>query len=337
MQTSRFQAQRARATAAWLALFSPVALLAGCAAYVSGDGTAGTEAIASGGEALIGGSPAAPDQFRSTVGIGDSCTAAKVAPRLFLTAAHCVAVGRPSRAMPPPEDFPPNGGISDGYLPGASVHLRWGLDATDGAEAQLSIVNTSIHPSWWTCPLCQDPIFSPGGGADVAVVEVAEDTPDIPEASIELGTIGIGTAVIKVGWGCEDRTNVDGNTVKLGRYKTAQASVIDVSEIRRFDGRMTDEQVAEVDAGYVITAGHDQDAASASLCLGDSGGPLYLAGGGAPRIVGVNSNYTFRPVDSEEEGGVSWTDWHTRTSLGSLHGIGQWLRDLGVNAVDSGL
>jgi hypothetical protein len=87
--------------------------------------------------------------------------------------------------------------------------------------------------------------------------------------------------------------------------------------------------VALIAEQYVVTAGHAQDEAFASLCLGDSGGPLYRPDRADPRVVGVNSDYSFR-----DQSGVSWTDWHTRTSRGSLHDIAEWLIDLGVNTVE---
>lgn len=334
-----FQSHKSRATASWLAIAPSMALLAGCVMEGEAVDSASSDSTASRQQDLIGGHPAAPDHFRSTVGIGDACTAAKVGDRLFLTAAHCVAVPRPLRGMPVPDDFPPNDGVRADYLPGEPLLINWGLDADDPDQAVFTIVETSIHPSWWDCPLCQDPILAQGGAADIALIEIAQNTPQIPEASVELGTIQPTTQVIKVGWGCEERTNIDPSTLELGRYKTEDASVIPVSEIQPDSSRppMTDEQVARVDASYVITAGRAQDEDAASLCLGDSGGPLYLPDNSDPRIVGVNSDYTFRASDDPDDlGGVSWTDWHTRTSLGSLHDVGQWLIDLGVNTVDGG-
>lgn len=283
---------------------------------------------------LIGGEPARAEQFRTTVAIGDSCTAAKVGARLFLTAAHCVALGRPLRGMPPPENFPANDGVADDYLPGRPLLIHWGLDVSDGKSEAFTIARTSIHPSWWSCPLCQDPILA-NGAADIAVIEISEDTPEIPQARVELAKIPTGAQVVKVGWGCEQRTNIDAGDAHLGRFKVSSASIIPVSEIRRYDSRISDDVVAAVDAAYLVTAGHDQAEASASLCLGDSGGPLYLSGDGEPRIVGVNSDYSFRPVEPPDLGGVSWADWHTRTSLNAGDGIGQWLRDSKVNTVVS--
>ncbi|HLV68089.1 MAG TPA: trypsin-like serine protease [Polyangiaceae bacterium] len=317
---------RVRKTALRLAIAPGVALLAGCA-FGGEAGDLGGEATASQSQALIGGSPAAPDYFRSTVGIGDVCTAAKVGPRLFLTAAHCVAVPRPIRGMPVPPDFPPNDGIAEDYLPGESLLIHWGLDADDPEQGEFTIVQTSIHPSWWACPLCEQPFLSQGGAADIAVIEIAEDTPQIPEAKVELDPIAVGTQVVKVGWGCEESINVDPSTLELGRYKAEDAWILPTSDIRHHDSPITDEQIATIDASYWITAGHDQNENFASLCLGDSGGPLYLPDDSDPRIVGVNAWYTFRVVTD----GVSWTDWHTKTALDSLHGVGQWLIELGVN------
>ncbi len=332
---SSFQTRKLRTAVFGLVVVPGAAFLAGCSADGGGFEGTGSHSFSSTEQALIGGEPAAPYHFRSTVGIGDACTAAKVGDRLFLTAAHCVAVPRPIRGMPVPEPFPPNDGIREDYLPGEQVLVHWGLDADDPEQGLFSIVRTSIHPSWWECPLCQDPLLSSEGAADIAVIEIAEATPGIPEASVELDAIEPGTQVVKVGWGCEERTNIDASTLELGRYKTEDAWVIPTTEILH-EGMppITDAQLARVDASYLITAGHAQDEDYASLCLGDSGGPLYLPNNSDPRIVGVNASYTFKPSgDPDDLGGVSWTDWHTKTSIDSLHDVGPWLIGLGVNTV----
>lgn len=321
-----------RATACLIAIVPAFAISCGAEGGAELDSN---HTFASNGEALIGGHLAAPYHFRSTVGIGDHCTAAKVGPRHFLTAAHCVAVPRPGRFEPVPENFPPNDGVRDDYLPGEPLLINWGLDADDSEQGVFTIVETSIHPSWWTCPLCQDPPLAQGGAADIAVVEIAENTPSVPEARVELDPIATDTQVVKVGWGCEERTNIDPSTLALDRYKTEDAWIIPASAIQHNTAPpISNGQVTTVAASYLITAGHAQDEDYASLCLGDSGGPLYLPNNSDPRIVGVNASYTFEPSsDPNDLGGVSWTDWHTKTSLDSLHGVGQWLIDLGVNTV----
>jgi len=307
--------------------------LLGCSAGSEGIAAGEDDAVASAEQALIGGQPAAATYFRSTVGIGDVCTAAKVGPRLFLTAAHCVSLGRPGRGQPVPDGFPANNGVADKYLPGKPLLMHWGLDVSSPEQGTFTIVNTTIHPSWWACPLCQDQIRGSNGAADIAVIQIAQDTPQIPQARVELDAIAVGAQVVKVGWGCEERTNVDPSTVHLGRYKAAPATVIPVSQIRHDDSPLTDSQVAAIDSSYLITAGRAQNANNGSLCLGDSGGPLYLANNADPRVVGINADYTFPPAQEPDLGGVSWTDWHTRTAKNSLHGVGQWLVGLGVNTV----
>ena len=327
-----FRAANFRQIATCLVWSLASTLIAGCGggneplASTSGDSKPGQPE-------LISGEPARRGQFPATVGINDDCTAAKIGSRLFLTAAHCVALGRPTHGMPAPENYPPNDGLRDDYLPGKKLLIYWGLDANDEKQGKFVIARTTIHPSWWACPLCTDAILD-SGAADIAVIELAEDTPQIPEARVELTRIADGAQVVKVGWGCEERTNVDATELHLGRFKLASASTIPVSAIRPYEGRMSDEQEAAVGASYLITPGHAQDEKSASLCLGDSGGPLYLADESDPRVVGVNSNYSFKtPEDESDLGGVSWADWHTRTSLGSGNGIGEWLRSLKANTV----
>jgi len=329
-----FRALEFRMFASRLAFGLAIASVAACGAQSEAQRTT-ADGSKAGAPELISGEPAGVAQFRSTVGINDDCTAAKVGARLFLTAAHCVAGGRALHATPPPEDFPPNDGLREDYLPGKRLLIYWGLEAKDGKKGEFVIARTSIHPSWWACPVCDNPILQ-SDAADIAVIELGEDTPQIPEARIELSTIATGTQVVKVGWGCEERTDIDASDLHLGRYKLASASIIPASEIRRYDALISDEQEAAVGASYLLTAGHAKDEKSASLCLGDSGGPLYLPDSGDPRIVGVNSNYSFKPAENEADGGVSWADWHTRTSLGSGSGVGEWLQALKVNTVVGG-
>ncbi len=310
-----------------IALASTVALLAGCADHAA----TGEDALATLDQALIGGDPATADYFRSTVGIGDECTAAKVGPRLFLTAAHCVAVPRPARHTTPPPGYPANDGVDDPYVAGQPLLIQWGLDA-DGPSGTFTIVQTSIHPSWWTYPSSPDPVFDEDSTADIAVIEIAEDTPEIPEARVELDAIAPGTPVVEVGWGCEE--SVYTPDTHLGRFKAHESTTLPPETALTYVTSISSWPPAEstmtaIMGAYLFTPGRTQDPDTASLCPGDSGGPLYLQDSSDPRVVGVNSNYTF----TSDGSGVSWNDWHTQTALGSFHGIGEWLENLGVNTV----
>jgi Trypsin len=309
-------------------------LLGACAVEPGGPELTLDDDTRSQDQELIGGAPVGASFFRSTVGIGGECTAAKVGSRLFLTAAHCVDVRRPGRFEEVPPNFPPNQGVDEKYLAGKPLRIDWGLSTAGTENATFTIVKTTIHPSWWACPLCQDPTLS-DGAADVAVIEIAQDTPQIPMARVDLTPVPQGTPVVKVGFGCEERTNLE-SPPSLGRYKAASATTLAPSALAHesFGPPLTESQISQIGAGYLITAGYAQGSSFSSLCLGDSGGPLYLSSSSDPRVVGVNSNYSFKPSsDPNDLGGVSWTDWHTKTSLDSLHGVGNWLRGLNVNTV----
>ena len=308
-------------TTSHLALASTVALLAGCADHA----VTSEDAVARVDQALIGGEPATADYFRSTVGIGDECTAAKVGPRLFLTAAHCVAVPRLYRQELPP-GYPANNGVDEPYVTGQPLLIQWGLDAA-GPSGTFTIVQTSIHPSWWTNPGSPDPVFGSDSASDIAVIEIAEDTPDIPEARVELDSIAPGTRVVQVGRGCEESTSTP--DAHLGRFKAQEVVTLPPEpELAYISPPPSETQSTAIINSYLFTPGITQDPNAASLCLGDSGGPLYLPDNSDPRVVGVNSNYTFT-----DQSGISWNDWHTQTALESFHGVGEWLRSLGVNTV----
>src|SRR6187551_3404446 len=107
-----FRALEFRMFASRLAFGLAIASVAACGAQSEAQRTT-ADGSKAGAPELISGEPAGVAQFRSTVGINDDCTAAKVGARLFLTAAHCVAGGRALHATPPPEDFPPNDGLRE--------------------------------------------------------------------------------------------------------------------------------------------------------------------------------------------------------------------------------
>lgn len=281
---------------------------------------------------LIGGELATATTFRATVGIANRCSAAKVGARLFLTAAHCVDA---PRGRLPPGTVVREDGLAEDFAPGSVIPLNYGLDPTDGQVQDVTIVATTIHPSWLATQHDDPPKDAAGAAADIAVVEIAQDTPFIPEAQVSLDRLPVGAEVVKGGWGCETRAN-DPYHVGLRPFKTSPAWTIPVDHVDHEQPRgtfFTPEQIESIDDAYSITAGRAQDPDFTSLCPGDSGGPLYLPDSDSV-IVGVNSDYTFLPAtDPQAQDGISWTDWHTRTSIDSRHGIGTWLVGLDVNTI----
>ena len=87
-----------------LAFGVAIASVAACGAQSEAQRTS-PDGSKAGAPELISGEPAGVAQFRSTVGINDDCSAAKVGARLFLTAAHCVAAGRALHGTPRPRIF----------------------------------------------------------------------------------------------------------------------------------------------------------------------------------------------------------------------------------------
>lgn len=316
-----------------LAALAP--LTTGCVVDSSSSAREEGDRIVQKDQELINGRVAAPYHFRSTVGIANDCTAAKVGPNLFLTAAHCVADLTELRSVPAPTEDPAHDGIKDIYTPGEVLDIRYGIRPEDTDEHYyVPIEKVHIHPTWLECSNCAEPVYV---AADIAVIEVSEEieTENIPEARVELGPVALGTQVVKVGMGCQENTLIaDG----LEEYKSDDAWTLSREALWWPSG----EFVSELDAirfttSYLITAGHrtlnnEYDDRYASLCTGDSGGPLYLPNNGDPRIVGVNSYYQFNGIDP----GVSVTDWHTKTSFDSRFSVGKWLYDLKVNTVGGG-
>jgi hypothetical protein len=330
MQKNRIITSLSSSTLA-LSLSAAIGLLAACGADASNAEFVGDEAIDQQEQELIGGTAAAPYHFRSTVAIGDVCTAAKVGPRLYLTAAHCVAAPAELPDGVTPTNAPDRDGILAKFSPGTPLVIAYGLDANDQTKrSTVGIVKTSVHPTW-----LQSMNYPTGatsnGAADVAVVEVDTDLTQIPQARVELGEVQPGAQVTKVGFGCEDRAGNEGNV--LGRYKTADAWLLPRSELVTGNSKVIGEwDAVVVDASYLLTSGQARDPQRASLCPGDSGGPLYIPNNSDPRVVGVNSDYQFMDTS-----GVSWTDWHTRLSLRSRHSVGRWLLGLKVNTVGGDL
>ncbi|MGC4065266.1 MAG: trypsin-like serine protease [Polyangiaceae bacterium] len=259
---------------------------------------------------LTGGRQAVSGEYASTLTIG-GCTGAKVGPRHILVAAHCV------------HDYV-NNRLWSSFEPGGTVSVTNEIVPTN--YRQLSIVKTTMAPGWTeTCSTpCGVNVLNPSHPADAAVIEVVEETPDIPAASIDSLTVLEGDPVVMTGYGCE---NGYGNPSGPSRFKLESTTALTAAALVHPGPMVSEEDAPNVAASYVITPGMTRDPASASLCPGDSGGPLYRKSATELLVVGVNAYYSFLPASN----GVSQTNWHTRLDGGARYPVLDWLSKLGVN------
>ena len=253
--------------------------------------------LAQAGEKLIGGRLATSEEFKSTVYIGGFCTASKIGPYTFLTAAHCMV----SAATP-------TSTVRDTFKKGAQISVATHY----GPIASLTVDEAFPHETY-TAEMNRRIAAgeATAGGAfkayDIGLFTVVEATPDIPVAEVDYQRVETDELVTIGGYGCEDSIFSGSGQRK---YKIATAKVVAAEEITQDSyGR----DIKDVDFFNFYSAGLKRDARAASICPGDSGGPAYRDSSKA--VVGVNSQYVF-----SDTSGVSLVNTHTRTSQ-----VADWL------------
>jgi V8-like Glu-specific endopeptidase len=295
-----------------LVLLGAMAALGGVACAAPSD--ASEPDAEQGDDALIGGKAASATQFPATVYLKSGCTATKVAPKRLLTAAHCVLDPATVSIR-----FPKGSKISIAHEPGKGY-------------ADVEVAAVDVHPAWLKA--CEDAYCAASSvtarldAADVAVIELATDLVDVPVAAVASAPLAAGERVTVLGFGCTSGALVpdtrDALTLKYAetRLVPADRAVHDGSSVLATD-------VLQVAGIYSLTAGPGAARSKAGLCPGDSGGPLYAKRDGALVVVGVNSNYTLGP-EAKDSVGLPITNWHTRLDDASRHGVGAWLKAVGV-------
>jgi V8-like Glu-specific endopeptidase len=240
---------------------------------------------------LIGGD-AGVAPFTSVLDIQNGCTAVMIGPNQILTAAHCVVdidyeAGLPMKTT-----------IRSRYAPGAFIQVANASSITsDTGWFSSAIVSVDVHPSYLsTCSGgCQytfslHPPFPP----DLAVITIATHFPACFGLPALFVSPQFGDKVEEVGYGCED--HLGGNRPSPPRFKIAEDTLLDPSDWEvPLSFPVTD--VAAFSENYVITRGV-MSGGQASLCPGDSGGPLFrgsLTNGGY--VAGINAYYTFPTPD----------------------------------------
>jgi len=231
---------------------------------------------------LIGGHQAPSNMYLSTVKIDGNCTAAKVASHTLLLAAHCVFNNETLW-------------VDDEFTSGKKIRLMTHY----GVDRQVTIESSVPHDSYGleSTRLQDKGEDNRDAGLrsfDVAIISIKEDTPEIPLAEIRFEKPAINSKVVISGWGCTESVH------KTRNYK---------SELK-----INENIIMEMDDFNFVTGGKKINEKFASLCPGDSGGPLYSVLDGS--IIGVNSYYKFLFYDKD----IPSKNTHTR-----LDKVKDWL------------
>jgi hypothetical protein len=273
-------------------------------------------------EDLIGGKAATKGQFPSTIYVRGNCTAAKVGKTLILTAAHCVVDdGKQLRAM---------------YQPGATLDVSAEVEldryAPSPVYRSLRVKATHVGPAWYE-PKTTHQVLSEEAPPDVAIVEIdardADQIAQIQEASIDLDPVTEGAPLVIMGYGCQKGVGVTESDskarLKFDKTTAATPSILDHEGSSVPWPPLTPFAVNLI-GQYAFTPGRNIGREDASLCPGDSGGPVYRDNGKADTIVGVNAYYSF----TSSSNGVSRSNWHTRLDIRSRFDVGSWVASLGA-------
>jgi len=238
--------------------------------------------------ALVGGGADTGGTYRPVVAIlggpGRYCSATKIGPRQFLTAGHCV-VDKANGELFPTFRRDATLQISNAPIPRAAEHfVRVNVEQTQLpptfeqgllrfiaykqariADFSKQMVGTELRRR---IENLQANHHFTAKFPDAAVIKVQTDTPEIPQAQLDLDPLRKGDPVTLVGYGCDDLTTPDKNAIQ-NSYG-----------VRRFGTS----EVIRVDPVNFYSFGRIMRPNAPSLCPGDSGGPVLRNG----KVVGIH-------------------------------------------------
>ncbi len=214
---------------------------------------------------LVSGEPVAEGTMPATIFMA-GCTAAKIGPRHFLTAAHCVI------------DFDKKALLSD-FQPGATLNIYYGVNLHGTQATRVNVIASLVHHSYLerlkTASALAMQVSGLDSISDLAIVIVSEATDHIAEAKVS-GDVHFGDSIEIGGYGCR----VFPFEVKEPVIAKGAPSI---------DNSLYS---ANVQISQVLASVINIKDANISICNGDSGGPAYRAGPGPLlEIVGVNSYF----------------------------------------------
>jgi Trypsin len=233
---------------------------------------------------LLGGtaSPASQNSVVLVAGADGYCSGTLIAPNLVLTAHHCVTEIGESRFHIPGPCQP----YETTDIDVTTLHVRTGPKALSSKAPIAANVVKSFH----------DPNADVMCGNDLALI-LLDRSLDLPVSPLSAVSPRIGDLAYAVGYGFTS----DGDTEPSARQQLHGIVLLDVAPIDEADGGelgVSSPPPSGIDGIAGLANGEIET--GASICGGDSGGPLFDADGA---IIGTTSRTTFPGACADVDGG----------------------------------
>ncbi len=297
--------------------------LLACGVACGGTADRSDEGAAEG--ALIGGGVPAMAQrqeLKPVVYLG-RCTATKVGPRHFLTAAHCILAESALTPFPGKEISIEMSNYEDGPYVDRVERQRWpflehiSLDEPWQEACKIWSVSDDQQNRCRTVGFTRNAQAYTGGASDVALVvmkdlapptqsgEVNHSVRDLPEIPVTTKALVAGEAVTLAGYGCSGDAAAPPSWLRNNILRIGATKVVDGNASV---GAVSDDW-KQLGARYLFTEN------VSSLCAGDSGGPVLVKRGAAGHqawaVAGVHAGFT-------TQGNYNvLANWHTRLDDGA--------------------